>query len=121
MPIQVKGLSKHFRLFKREAGLKGAITSFFNRKYENFHALKDISIKDPGLILNSFLNDLIWEIVCIKFSTSLLSLSTLNLPVGQFFSIKKSLLKLSILFFSQISSVINGINGCDNTNISLKI
>ena len=45
MPIQVNGLSKHFRLFKREAGLSGALKSFFNRKYENFHALKEISIQ----------------------------------------------------------------------------
>ena len=45
MPIQVNSLSKHFRLFKREAGLSAAFLSFFNRKYENFHALKDISIQ----------------------------------------------------------------------------
>ena len=52
MPIQVKGLSKHFRLFKREAGLSGAFRSFFNRKYENFHALKNVSIHiEDGEIL----------------------------------------------------------------------
>ena len=52
MPIQVNGLSKHFRLFKREAGLSGALKSFFNRKYENFHALKEISIQiEDGEIL----------------------------------------------------------------------
>ena len=45
MPIQVNELSKQFRLFKREAGLSGALRSFFNRKYENFHALTDISVK----------------------------------------------------------------------------
>ena len=45
MPIEVKGLSKHFRLFKREAGLSGAFKSFINRKYENFHALKGISMQ----------------------------------------------------------------------------
>ena len=52
MPIQVNGLSKQFRLFKREAGLSGALRSFFNRKYENFHALTDISLKiEDGEIL----------------------------------------------------------------------
>ena len=52
MPIQVNELSKHFRLFKREAGLSGALRSFFNRKYENFHALTDISVKiEDGEIL----------------------------------------------------------------------
>ena len=45
MPIQVNELSKHFKMFKREAGLSGAFHSFFNRKYENFHALKDISVR----------------------------------------------------------------------------
>ena len=52
MPIQVNDLSKHFRLFKREAGLSGALKSFFNRKYENFHALNQISLSiDDGEIL----------------------------------------------------------------------
>lgn len=52
MPIQVNELSKHFKLFKREAGLSGAFHSFFNRKYETFHALKDISVQiEDGEIL----------------------------------------------------------------------
>ena len=52
MPIQVNELSKHFRMFKREAGLSGAFRSFFNRKYETFHALKDISVRiEDGEIL----------------------------------------------------------------------
>ena len=52
MPIQVNELSKHFKMFKREAGLSGAFHSFFNRKYEAFHALKDISVHiEDGEIL----------------------------------------------------------------------
>jgi ABC-2 type transport system ATP-binding protein len=52
MPIQVNELSKHFKMFKREAGLSGAFHSFFNRKYETFHALKDISVQiEDGEIL----------------------------------------------------------------------
>jgi len=52
MPIQVNELSKHFKMFKREAGLSGAFRSFFNRKYETFHALKDISVRiEDGEIL----------------------------------------------------------------------
>ena len=52
MPIQVNELSKHFKMFKREAGLSGAFRSFFNRKYETFHVLKDISvqIEDGGIL-----------------------------------------------------------------------
>ncbi|MBC8198106.1 MAG: ATP-binding cassette domain-containing protein [Candidatus Marinimicrobia bacterium] len=44
MSIQVNNISKEFKIFKREAGLKGAVKSFFNRKYEIFHALKSISL-----------------------------------------------------------------------------
>ncbi|SVD36266.1 uncharacterized protein METZ01_LOCUS389120, partial [marine metagenome] len=52
MPIQVNELSKHFRMFKREAGLSGAIRSFFKRKYENSHALNRISLSiEDGEIL----------------------------------------------------------------------
>ena len=52
MSIQVNELSKHFKMFKREAGLSGAFRSFFNRKYETFHALKDISVQiEDGEIL----------------------------------------------------------------------
>ena len=47
MSIQVSNLSKYFRFFKRDAGLKGAFKSFFDRKYENFYALKDISFNIP--------------------------------------------------------------------------
>ena len=52
MPIQVNELSKHFKMFKRDAGLSGAFRSFFNRKYETFHALKEISVQiEDGEIL----------------------------------------------------------------------
>ena len=45
MSIQVNNLSKEFKIFKREAGLKGALKSFFNRKHEIFHALKSVSLE----------------------------------------------------------------------------
>ena len=45
MSIQVNNISKEFKIFKREAGLKGAMKSFFNRKFEIFHALKSISLE----------------------------------------------------------------------------
>ena len=34
MLINVNNLTKSFKLFKRKAGLKGAVKSFFNREYE---------------------------------------------------------------------------------------
>tara|TARA_Y100000590_G_scaffold456563_1_gene607386 strand:- start:1972 stop:2964 length:993 start_codon:yes stop_codon:yes gene_type:complete len=45
MYIKVDNLSKSFKLFKRKAGLKGAIKSFFNREYEIFTALHNINLE----------------------------------------------------------------------------
>jgi ABC-2 type transport system ATP-binding protein len=44
MLINVNNLTKSFKLFKRKAGLKGAIKSFFNREYEIFTALENINL-----------------------------------------------------------------------------
>ena len=52
MFIQIKNLSKSFKIFKRKAGLKGAFKSFFNRKYSYFDAVKDVNLSvDKGEIL----------------------------------------------------------------------
>ena len=44
MLIQVKNLSKSFKIFKREPGIKGAFKSFFKRDYHLFHALTNINL-----------------------------------------------------------------------------
>ena len=44
MLIQVKNLSKSFKIFKRKPGIKGAFKSFFKRDYHLFHALKNINL-----------------------------------------------------------------------------
>ena len=44
MYIELKNISKSFKLFQREAGLKGAIKSFFKRDYQEFHALQKINL-----------------------------------------------------------------------------
>ena len=52
MYIRTSNLSKSFKMFKRSAGLKGALKSFFNRKYSDFYALKNINLTlDSGEIL----------------------------------------------------------------------
>ena len=52
MFIQIKNLSKSFKIFKRKAGLKGAFKSFFNRKYSYFDAVKDVNLSvNKGEIL----------------------------------------------------------------------
>ena len=50
--IEVTNLTKYFKLFKRTPGLKGAIKSFVNRKYENFYAVNNCSLNiDKGEII----------------------------------------------------------------------
>ena len=44
MFIQVKNISKSFKIFKRKAGLKSAFKSFLKREYHLFHALKNINL-----------------------------------------------------------------------------
>ena len=52
MFIEVNNISKSFKLFKRKAGLKGALKSFLKREYETFTALKDINLTiDEGEII----------------------------------------------------------------------
>ena len=44
MFIKIENLSKSFKLFKREAGLKGAVRSFLKRNYHQFTALNNINL-----------------------------------------------------------------------------
>ena len=44
MFIQVKDISKSFKIYKREAGLKAAFKSFLKREYHFFHALENINL-----------------------------------------------------------------------------
>lgn len=50
--IQVKHISKRFKVSKREAGLKNAIKSFFKRNYKIINSLDDInfSIKEGEIV-----------------------------------------------------------------------
>ena len=45
LSIKVKNICKHFKTYEREAGLKGAFKSFFNRQYTDFHALTNINLE----------------------------------------------------------------------------
>ena len=45
MYIKISDLSKSFKMFTRSAGLRGALKSFFNRKYSHFFALKNIDLE----------------------------------------------------------------------------
>ena len=52
MSITVKNISKSFKTYNRDPGLKGAFKSFFNRQYTQFQALKNINLNvNEGEIL----------------------------------------------------------------------
>ncbi|EEF62250.1 ABC transporter ATP-binding protein [Pedosphaera parvula] len=50
--IQVKGLTKAFRTYKKQPGFGGAIKGLFNRKYEQTFAVKDVnfSVEEGELV-----------------------------------------------------------------------
>ena len=52
MIINIKNIHKSFKAFQREAGLRGAINSFFKRNYKVFHVLNNINLSvDEGEII----------------------------------------------------------------------
>jgi len=52
LSIKVSNISKSFKTYNRKPGLKGALKSFFNRQYTDFHALKNIDLNiEEGEIL----------------------------------------------------------------------
>src|SRR6266403_1374020 len=47
--IQVSGLTKSFRTYKKQPGFKGAVKGLLRRQYEHVHAVKDVSFAvEPG-------------------------------------------------------------------------
>ena len=47
--IEVKGLTKTFRTYKKQPGFGGAIKGLFHRQYEQTVAVKDVSFNiEPG-------------------------------------------------------------------------
>lgn len=43
--IEVQGLTKTFRTYKKAPGLQGAIRGLFHREYESVHAVKDVGFR----------------------------------------------------------------------------
>ena len=41
--LQLRGLTKHYRVHRREPGMAAAIRSIFHRKYEIVRAVEDLS------------------------------------------------------------------------------
>ena len=50
--IELKSISKQYKITLKEKGLKGTIKSFFKRKYKTIDSLKDVSFRiDEGEIV----------------------------------------------------------------------
>ena len=85
LSIKVQNISKHFKTYDREAGLKGAFKSFFNRQYTNFHALTDINLEvNDGEILGVLGENGAGKTTLIKLMVGLLHPSTGSVEVNNF-------------------------------------
>jgi len=85
MSITVKNISKSFKTYNRDPGLKGAFKSFFNRKYSNFHALKNINLNiDEGEILGILGENGAGKTTLIKLMVGLLHPTAGNIKVNDY-------------------------------------
>ena len=85
MLIKINNLSKSFKIFKRKAGLKGALQSFLKRNYYMFDALKDINLTiQEGEILGILGENGAGKTTLIKLIIGLLHPSNGNILVNQY-------------------------------------
>ena len=85
MSIRVKNISKSFKTYSRDPGLKGALKSFFNRQYTNFHALKNINLNiDKGEILGILGENGAGKTTLIKLMVGLLHPTGGNIKVNDY-------------------------------------
>ena len=51
--IEVNGLTKAFRTYKKQPGFAGAVKGLFHRKYEQTTAVQNVSFKiEPGELVD---------------------------------------------------------------------
>ena len=85
MLIKINSITKTFKLFKRKAGLSESIKSFFNREYEYFTALKNISLNiDKGEIVGILGENGAGKTTLIKLIVGLLHPSSGTIIVDQY-------------------------------------
>ena len=85
MSIKVKNISKSFKTYNRDPGLKGAFKSFLNRKYTNFHALKNINLNlNEGEILGILGENGAGKTTLIKLMVGLLHPTTGRVTVNNY-------------------------------------
>jgi len=85
MSIKVKNISKSFKTYNRDPGLKGALKSFLNRKYTDFHALKNINLNiSDGEILGILGENGAGKTTLIKLMVGLLHPTDGNIKVNNY-------------------------------------
>ena len=91
MFIELKNISKTFKLFKRQPGLKGALQSFINRDYQEFTALNNINLNiEKGEIIGILGENGAGKTTLIKLMIGLLYPTSGNISVNNFNPWKKN-------------------------------
>ena len=91
MFIELKSISKSFKLFQREAGLKGALKSFLKREYSEFHALKNIDLNvEKGEIIGILGENGAGKTTLIKLMIGLLYPTSGNILINNYTPWKKN-------------------------------
>ncbi len=102
--IEVKNLTKSFKIYKKAPGLGGAIKSLFSRKYENKVAVNDVSFKiEEGELIGFIGPNGAGKTTTLKMLSGLLYPSTGSVSVLGFnpFDRKKDFLKKISLVMGQ--------------------
>ena len=85
MSIKIKNISKSFKTYNRDPGLKGALKSFINRQYTHFEALKNINLNiQEGEILGILGENGAGKTTLIKLMVGLLHPTSGNIQVNDF-------------------------------------
>ena len=83
--IEVNKLTKSFKLFKRQPGLKGAVQSFFNRRYEQLYAVRECSFNiDQGEIIGILGENGAGKTTLIKMMVGLLHPTSGSVKINQY-------------------------------------
>jgi ABC-2 type transport system ATP-binding protein len=107
--IYVEHLTKQFRVHEREAGLRGAVSSLFHRKFRTVNAVQDVSFAiEPGEVVGFLGPNGAGKTTTMKMLTGLLYPTCGKIEVGGFvpFEQKPSFKKRITLVMGQKSQLI---------------